>query len=296
MAQCSQAAWRVQEVGELPGFKHGFDLGNEGRDCLPPFTIRFGDLQEVQELLADQVAHRLVSTVILLNATGCFAPICDDLAGSLGLPIRFLFAYRDLHCHSIGEVQAASQMILGHKFELRGHVGINDPKHPACPRLARGDHLEFGPPYLGKSSRWVVGVGFHGVPGDQSLRNRQRRSELSFIQLFKPVAFTNLVKSFREAVDLYVQESWRKLPRPVFRFQEQVISPRNDYFLRPLVGLQRPDEFKLSHWLVSLLLADYRWSAIRSWPLLRPSFSCISSTNSGRSRSGRITLVRSESN
>src|SRR5262249_8353388 len=126
-----------------------------------------------------------------------------------------------------------------------------DSHHPASCRLPGGDHLEFCPPYHRKPPRWMLRIGCQGVPSDFPLRDHQRRSELSLIELLQAVATPDLLEAFGKAMDLDAHGSRRKLRRPVFWFQEQVVSPRNDHTLGELalVGAHGPDEFELSHWL-----------------------------------------------
>src|SRR5208282_368587 len=225
--------WRgvFRELGKLQRLKECFDFGDECGYGSSPLAVSFSDLKKVQELLADQVAHRLFGAEILSNATGGSAPIRDDLFGGLGLPLCFGFPYRDLHCHVVAKVQAVSQMFLSYEFNLRDDARPNSPKHPAPCHSVGEYHLEFCPPYLCSSPHRLVRYRWQRVPCDSPRGNRQFGSEFPLIELFQAVALPDLLEAFRKSVvvDPDVQGSWGKSHRPVWWSHYQAISPRNDH-------------------------------------------------------------------
>src|SRR5438105_3488768 len=81
MAQRSQATRRVEIISDLPRLKQGPDLGDKYRDGLAPGTLLLGDLKEVQELLADQVAQRLFRAEIFEDGVGSSALRFDEFGG-----------------------------------------------------------------------------------------------------------------------------------------------------------------------------------------------------------------------
>src|ERR1700722_14878246 len=91
MTQRTKTSWGVQELGQFPGFKNVLDLGDESGDGLPPFKVLLCHFQEVQELFADQITHRVLFAEASLDISSCLAPVLDHLVGSLQLRVPLGF-------------------------------------------------------------------------------------------------------------------------------------------------------------------------------------------------------------
>src|ERR1017187_1100693 len=118
MTKRTKTAWCVEKLAQFPRFKNPLDLVYEGGDGFPPLTVRLSNFQEVQEFLADQVAHRLFLTETSLDISGRLAPVFDDLVGRLRLRVMFSFPNRYLDRRSIVEFQAGPQILFADEFDL----------------------------------------------------------------------------------------------------------------------------------------------------------------------------------
>ena len=192
----------------------------------------------------------------------------------------------------MGEIQVVPQMLLGHEFELRWHVGLNDPKHPACRCLAGGDHEEVRPPYLRKSPRWMVRLRFQRVPCDLPLGDHQDGSELALIELFQAVAIPELLKDFGESV---VVDLTRQQDRALF---EALIS-KADIFLQNLkpgtvakLGYAIPELRKKFPRLICCSIAGYSeqgpYAKRKAYDLLVQAEAGLSSITGGPEAPARV--------
>src|SRR5512135_775715 len=68
--------------------RHAPFVSATSRKCLSPCTVRLGDLKEVQKLLADQVAHRLLRPEAFEDVAGSITLRFDELGGAHNCPRR----------------------------------------------------------------------------------------------------------------------------------------------------------------------------------------------------------------
>src|SRR6202022_3482488 len=107
------------------------------------------------------------------NALSRLAPIGDDLSGCRRLPFGFSFPGRYLHCFTVAEIEATSQVVLSDESNNLCGVRPYSPPRPARRHLAFADHHDFKVPDLGKSPCWMVGVRYQGAANYLPLRDHQ---------------------------------------------------------------------------------------------------------------------------